>query len=453
MLDWVELRQAVADAAAWIDKGSPPWQPVAIALDNGPAWVVCDLALMKLGRPCVPLPPFFTAEQRQAAITNAGVGAVIVPGVSYKIAGESLDLLPTGAWPVALHPGTAKITYTSGSTGQPKGVCLSQPQVEGVALSIVDVLTEAYAGRHLPILPLAVLLENVAGLYPILLAGGVYEASSLRDVGLERPFQPDFTTMIRNVAEAEASSLILTPELLRGLTAAKLATRLDTPSLRLVAVGGAKAPAGLLAAAARAGIPAVEGYGLSECASVVALNRPTDSRAGSVGLPLPHLDLSIEADGEIVVGGRPFLGYVGGPAHDGPVRTGDLGRIDDDGFLHLSGRKSNLIITSFGRNVSPEWVESELLSQPQIAQAMVFGEAQAELGALIVPFPGLDSAAVQTAVDAANARLPEYARIGRWRLTPPFDALRGELTANGRPRREVLRRTYSDFVLTAEESL
>jgi long-subunit acyl-CoA synthetase (AMP-forming) len=133
------------------------------------------------------------------------------------------------------------------------------------------------------------------------------------------------------------------------------------------------------------------------------------------------------------------------------VHTGDLGWLDGEGYLHLSGRKSNLIITAFGRNVSPEWVESELLSQPQIAQAMVFGEAQPTLGALIVPFPGADIMAVQAAVELANARLPEYAQIARWRLNPPFDPARGELTANGRPRRDVLIQHYADFIHPAEE--
>jgi long-subunit acyl-CoA synthetase (AMP-forming) len=315
------------------------------------------------------------------------------------------------------------------------------------------VLTETYAGDHLPVLPLSILLENVAGLYPILLAGGVYHAAGLADVGLAKPFQPDFARLLAKVLAAGASSLILTPELLRGLIAAKAATGLETPNLRLVAVGGAKVSPALLRAAQRLGIPAIEGYGLSECGSVVALNDPGQARPGSVGRPLPHLHLDFEPDGEIVVGDHPFLGYVGGPLHDGPVRTGDLGRLDDDGFLCLSGRKSNLIITAFGRNISPEWVESELLSEPPIAQAMVFGEAQPALGALVVPFPGVAAAAVLAAIDSANARLPEYAQVNRWRATAPFDPLRGELTANGRPRREVLMRAYGDFILPAEETL
>lgn len=450
-LDCAQLNQAIGAAAAWISGLAPGKRPIAVALDNGPAWVVCDLALLRLGRPCVPLPPFFTESQRQAVIASTGVCAVIAPGSSHEIAGERLGMVATGVAPITLHPGTAKVTCTSGSTGHPKGVCLSARQMEVVAQSIVSVLTDAYAGNHLPVLPLSVLLENVAGLYPMLLAGGVYRASSLAAVGMARPFQPDFDRLLGKIQATEASSLILTPELLRGLIAAKLASRAATPALRLVAVGGAKVAPALLKAAEAAGLPAVEGYGLSECGSVVALNQPGQARPGSVGRPLPHLLAEIEPDGEIVVGARPFLGYVGGPLHDGPVRTGDLGRLDEDGFLYLSGRKSNLIVTAFGRNVSPEWVESELLSQPQIAQAMVFGDGQPTLGALVAPFPGASPEATQAAIDAANARLPEYARVKRWRATPPFDPQRGELTANGRPRREALMRAYGEFTLPAEE--
>jgi long-subunit acyl-CoA synthetase (AMP-forming) len=91
-------------------------------------------------------------------------------------------------------------------------------------------------------------------------------------------------------------------------------------------------------------------------------------------------------------------------------------------------------------------VESELLSQPEILQAMVFGEAQPALGALIAPSPGADDEAVSAAVNRANDGLPEYARVGRWLRVPRFDPARGEATANGRPRREALAAAYDSFI-------
>lgn len=419
--------------------------PVGVVLDNGPDWVVADLALIASGRPSVPIPPFFKPEQTAHALADAGASLVISPGRDH---GVRLD--PTGLPCRPLHPGTAKITYTSGSTGAPKGVCLSQDQMEAVAVSLVEVLGREKAGVHLPVLPLAILLENVAGLYPILLAGGRYHALGLREIGFSNPFQPDLSRLLGAIVQSEATSLILVPELLRGLIAAKAASGVATPALDLVAVGGARVSPLLLAAAASVGLPVVEGYGLSECASVVAMNRPGQAAPGTVGRPLPHLSVSLGEDSEILVGPSPFLGYVDGPAAPTTIATGDIGAFDDEGRLSIVGRKSNTIITAFGRNIAPEWVESELLSEPDILQALVFGEAQPALGALVVPMPGWTEDAVAAAIARVNARLPDYAHVVRWRQTPPFDQANGQLTANGRPRRAVLLKTYADFVLAPE---
>ena len=232
------------------------------------------------------------------------------------------------------------------------------------------------------------------------------------------------------------------PELLRGLIAAQGALRLDH-WLEMIAVGGARVSPALLAAAASAGLPVVEGYGLSECASVLALNTPGDACPGTVGRPLPHLKIALAEDGEILVSPRPFLGYVGGKAAPGVLHTGDIGAIDAEGRLRIEGRKANTLITAFGRNIAPEWIESELLAEPQILQAMVMGEAEAALSALVVPMPGADTDQVEAAVARANGRLPDYARIGDWRPVPPFDPAAGQVTANGRPRRDALRRAYA----------
>lgn len=418
-------------------------RPVAVLLDNGPAWVLVDLALMSLGAPALPLPPFFTADQRRHAMEDAGVASLVRPAApgeaAVEIAGVriAVDRLATAA--ARLPRGVAKITYTSGSTGAPKGVCLSLEHMERTAQAVVTALGPAHAGRHLPLLPLSVLLENVAGLYPELLAGGCYLPLPLAEVGLADAFRPDFTAMAARIAATEATSLILVPELARGLMAAISATGARLTHLTFAAVGGARVAPDLIAQARALGLPLYEGYGLSECGSVVTLNTPGRDRPGSVGAPLPGFTVTLAEDGEIIAGPGGFLGYVGQAERSGPIRTGDLGAIDAEGFVSVSGRRGNRIITAFGRNVSPEWVESELLAQPQIAQAAVFGEGQASLDAILVPSsPDVTPEALAAAVARANSRLPDYARVARWTAGPPFDHAAGELTGNGRPRRDVI---------------
>lgn len=447
------LETAIAAAARDLFLWAPlvrPGSPIAVRLPNGPAWVILDLALTRLGWASLPLPGFFTDAQRQHAMADAGASLLVelsdTANCDLNIASTSLRVTPLSLTARALPPGTAKITYTSGSTGQPKGVCLSRQHMEAVASGLVEAIGADYAGLHLPLLPLSILLENVAGLYTTLLAGGRYHVLPPDQLGLADPFRPDLPKLAGAIAEHRANSLILVPELLRALMMVMTFTGVRLPELKLVAVGGAKVAPSLLARADELGLPVYEGYGLSECASVVALNTPSGRKAGTVGRPLPGLEVSIQAE-EIVVENSGFLGYAGGATRKGPVFTGDLGEIDEDGFLRISGRKLNTIITAHGRNVAPEWVESELTAQPEIRQAVVLGEAQAELSALIVPLiPGMDEAAIAGAVARANAGLPPYAHIGRWLVRDAFDPAAGELTNNGRPRRAVLSARHRDFL-------
>ena len=444
-LTYVQLRDEVDRLAVRLARllaRTRSGSPVAVVLDNSLAWVLVDLALIRLGRPSLPLPGFFTLAQRDHALADAGAGAVISlegTGADLEAGGATLKVTPLTLAEARLPEGTAKITYTSGSTGEPKGVCLSQNQMENLASALVSVIGADFAGRHLPLLPLSILLENVAGLYPTLLAGGCYHILPPAELGLSDPFRPDLGQLATQIAAQEATSLILVPELLRALMMVMGFTGITFPHLSLIAVGGAKVAPQLLAQAKGLGLPVYEGYGLSECASVVALNTPNLSRVGTVGMPLPHLKVTIAPDGEIMVGARPFLGYTGSDAHPGPVSTGDIGSLDADGFLRIEGRKRNTIITSFGRNIAPEWVESELHAQAEIRQALVYGEASAGLGALIVPLsPTMDETQLAAAVERANQNLPDYARIRHWQVSSPFDPAAGEVTGNGRPRREVV---------------
>ena len=321
----------------------------------------------------------------------------------------------TGGVDTHLPAGTACITYTSGTTGQPKGVCLDAGTLLTVAGSLVDAASAIRPRRHLCLMPLSTLLENVAGLYATVLADAEIALPSLSEIGYTGATGLDVPTLLRCLHRYRPESVILVPQLLLALVMAAEQGASLPDSLRYIAVGGGRIGPGLLARARALGLPVHEGYGLTECGSVVCLNRPGAVRDGSVGQALPHARVSV-VDGELCVDGARALGFLGGaPMPDGPVRTGDLGHVDADGFVHVTGRRKNVFITAFGRNVSPEWVESELLAHPAIGQAVVHGEGQADNVAVLVPRrPDLDDSRIARALAEVNAGLPDYARVARF---------------------------------------
>lgn len=200
--------------------------------------------------------------------------------------------------------------------------------------------------------------------------------------------------------------------------------------------------------ATKVGIPVFEGYGLTECGSVIALNLPRANRNGTVGRPLGHAKVEI-VDGEITVARGTMLGYLGEPPQRGPLATGDLGALDAQGFLRVLGRRKNCFITAFGRNINPEWPESELQAEFPVAHALVFGEAQPKNCALIVPRGTQPDDQIQAAVDRVNDRLPDYARIARWHAVSQAEfAAGGCLTPNGRPRRSIAMEQFADVLNT-----
>ena len=434
---------------------------LGLLLDNGPDWAVIDLAAQAAGITLVPLPSFFAPPQLRHAIADAGVEAILTDQLPRLVELLGIAARAEPAFSVnntiltlvhvprstrrALLTGTAKVTYTSGTTGNPKGVCLTQNAIDAVAQSLRSVLSAEKLARHLSLLPLATLLENIGGLYVPLLAGGCAHLLPLARVGTQGAAGLDVEAMVIALREQQASSTILIPQMLYALVHA--GARL--PALRFIAVGGAPVAPGALARARELGLPVFEGYGLSECASVVTVNVPGASRLGSVGRPLPHARLRIGKDGEILVAGSVFAGYLGDdPAGgiDGYHATGDMGYLDPDGFLFLTGRKRNVFITSFGRNVAPEWVESQLTLDPRIAQAAVFGEARPFNVAVVVPrdhSQPIDADGIRSAIASANACLPDYARVRRWIVADePFSVRNNQYTGTGRPRRDAIWSVY-----------
>jgi long-subunit acyl-CoA synthetase (AMP-forming) len=429
---------------------------LAIAADNSPDWICVDFAAQISGTTLVPLPLFFSAEQIRHALADSGAEAVVADRVGARImqvveAREAeavtdelalLRLAPPRAR--RLPERTAKVSYTSGTTGRPKGVCLQQQALDQVAESLCSALGEIEIERHVCLLPLATLLENVAGVYAPVMRGAEIVVPSLSEVGFVGAARLDVQRMLACLHTHRAQSVILLPQMLAALVTAAENGMRPPSSLRFAAVGGGVVGTSLLERAGRLGLPIYEGYGLTECASVVALNTPRARRPGSAGRPLAHTRVRIGANREIFVGGTTMTSYVGEPAIGGKeIATGDIGRLDSDGFLHIEGRRKNMFITSFGRNVSPDWVEAELAHGSAIAQAALFGEARPWNVAVIVPAQGAVTVDVQRDVDVANAVLPDYAQIHQWIVArEPFTPANGLATPNGRKRRGAIWECY-----------
>ena len=435
---------------------------LAIALGNGPAWAMLDLAALHAGLCLVPLPPFFSVGQMRHALKLSGAQALVTDQAvvlrerldlpesmgSWRVAGRPLSWIDLPGDPQAVPAGVRKLTFTSGTTGEPKGVMLGWNQMEPVVRSLADAAGVTPSDRHLALTPLSVLLENIAGIYTALWSGATAIVPGCPEVGLIGSSRLDTAAMTLALDRFRATSAIFSPQTLQGLVEA-IESGLPRPAaFRFGAVGGAPVPPRLLERAAALDLPVYEGYGLSECASVVCLNTPGHNRPGSTGRPLPHARLRIAADGEILIAGPGFAGYLGEEPPAGEWwASGDIGRLDPDGFLHLEGRRRNVFITTFGRNLAPEWVEGELTLEPAIAQAALFGEGRPWNTAVVVPAPGADATAVAEAIARSNLNLPDYAQVSRWIAAEgPFTPANGQLTGTGRVRRAAVQGHYQQQI-------
>ena len=494
------------------------WQGKRVALyaHNDIDWIILDLALSTVGAVVVPIPLFFSASQiahllQDAQIETVYVGASLTMPIidnmdhwviadtpetkaikseqATHIKGSFYQLTDTIIDPslTSQNSSTAndfcKVTYTSGSTGMPKGVCLGQDTlmriVESLSGALADTLKNDAANTsevtettskfsHLSVLPFATLLENVAGVYVSLYMGRTLVTGQIDQFGLLSNQAFDAERLIKTVRTHDIASVILLPQMLKAIceqmaaneksqictsTSGECTPSIALPSLRFMAVGGGKVSPKLLQDANTLNLPVYEGYGLSECGSVVSLNTPKAKRAGSVGKPMPHASVSIAASGEVMVTGNAMQGYLN---HDnsnedhGIIATGDIGHLDDDGYLYITGRRKNVLISSFGRNISPEWVEAQLSTQPIIYQVAVLGDGEPHLSAVIVANPNATSAdnsdlqsAIKQALNIVNQTLPDYARIKQWHLAElPFSTDNGLLTDNGKLRRLQILETY-----------
>jgi long-subunit acyl-CoA synthetase (AMP-forming) len=448
-----ELLAGVTALAADL-RGQP--QTIGIYAPNGIAWVIAQLACALAGKIAVPLPTFFSAAQLGHVVRDASIDLILA---SEQTAALALQLgVPTNVIDmIDIHreaglpdviDGFGQIIYTSGSTGQPKGVRHQSGQIAWSAAALESATGAAATDSYLSVLPLPLLLETICSIFiPARLGAYVHF-----DTGLaEQVGRGDATGIAKAFETHRPTTSVLVPQLLKHWVAElHKASRTAPSSLRFVAVGGAPVPRQVADAAWNLGIPVHEGYGLSECCSVVAVNRPKERRPGTVGRALSGLSVSIDA-GEIVVDGPSIMdGYLGQEPARRPWRTGDLGAIDRDGFVTVHGRKDSLLVTSFGRNISPEWIETMLLADPRIAFCTVAGHGEPHLTALLIPsrqgaawFARATSADILQLLSDHCSEAPEYAVPRAYVVVSFEEALKNQLLSNGRP----IRKNVGQFVL------
>jgi len=470
LVSYAELSKHIEYIAAYLKVNKALC--VAIWMDNTPAVLMVDLACIENQLLTVPVPLFFTPQQISHSLHQAGVD-VLISGMGdtqtqslltgLAIAYDTLPDLVLGDECLNIYrlvmngerialpaDEIQKVTYTSGSTGDPKGVCLTQKAIEKVVLSLIDATEAQATDRHLCLLPYATLLENIAGMYVLLMVGGRVCLPGLANVGMQGATGLNISRFVSSLHDYSVTTCIMIPQMLQALLTGIDGGAKKPDCLRFIAVGGAPVSDVLMQRSAQLDLPVFEGYGLSESASVVALNTTKYHQAGSVGRVLPHVDVRIADDGEIYLKKALFSGYLGGeiPAIEVEYATGDIGHVDESGFLYIEGRKKHIFITSFGRNVSPEWVEKELAIEPAIAQICVFGEAQPFNVAVIVARDGFEvEKDIAKAVENGNLRLPDYAQVRHWIVAhEPFSVANGQWTGTGRPRRLAIYEAYQPLL-------
>jgi long-chain acyl-CoA synthetase len=402
----------------------------------------------------------------------------------------------------------ATIIYTSGTTGEPKGVMLTHENIvsnirgvhpllvkgpEDVALSflplshsfertvvysyLTDGVTVTFAetmdslARDLPAVA-PTLLTAVPRVFEKLharIVDTVEQGSGLR----RRLFHWAFRVGLARVARAQARDGSLAPSgwrdrLADALVFAKIRARVGG-RLRLLFSGSAPLPTFIAEFFAAAGLPILEGYGLTETSPVLTANPPERPRFGTVGPAIPGVELRIAEDGEILARGPNVMrGYWNKPDAtaealvDGWFHTGDIGRLDGDGYLTITDRKKDLLVTSGGKKVAPQPIESRLKASGLVAEAIVVGDRRRFTAVLIVPnfvvlgerLKALGRAGgapeelvrrpdvvglYQELVDALNRDLAPFEQMKRVALLPAeFSISGGELTPTLKVRRKVV---------------
>lgn len=302
------------------------------------------------------------------------------------------------------------IFFTSGTTAKDKGVLLSQRNIRAGASAGMTLHPEMAGDVLLSVLPLHHSYACICGIFStILFRIPVCFPESLRRL-------PDSFRVFR------PTKVLLVPQILETLLkqlrfSGKPAKDFFGGRLKWFTTGAAPCRRELIEELAAMGIQVLEGYGITECAPVISVNWSLMPRANSVGFPLPVNKVRI-INGEICVRGmNVFIGYLDDPEStaeakkDGWFHTGDMGYIDEDGYLYVTGRKKNLIILDNGENVSPEELETMIYDQVGASECMVYEKEQQIAAKLYFAESSIDAETVNKLVCKLNSSLPVYKQI------------------------------------------
>jgi len=361
---------------------------IGIALSNSIDWIVADLAIALSGRCMVPLPLFFSQMQLTHIIEDSLIGLLLTnrstPENIIELKQPFIKIDQSmGETPILYAGGAERIIYTSGSTGTPKGVRLGDRQINHIVDALQDATHASDQDLHLSTLPFSLLLEQICGIYLPITAGA---KCHIAGHATQSALQGDPAPLASIAAKVKPTTTVLVPQILDMWRQFLNAAGNNAPdSLRFVAVGGAAITGSSLRLAENTGFPVHQGYGLSECASVVCLNRIGKNKLGTVGLPLKGIQLSID-NGEIVISSPTVMsGYTNKPLAQEKWHTGDLGYVNEDGTVVIVGRRDNQITISSGRNISPETVENIIATLPMVKAVALAPNAANNLAMLVIP--------------------------------------------------------------------
>jgi long-chain acyl-CoA synthetase len=529
---------------------------VALLFENRYEWLLVDSALQILGAANVPIYSTLTAAQAAYILRDSRSKAVVVSDASQqKKIGEIRAGLPElkhvltldpaagiegtplseiearGSKAADADPGAAErlagevgpsdlasIVYTSGTTGDPKGVMLTHRNLVSNVKASLRVLPVGPADRALSALPYSHVFERMVAcyLYPaagvsIALAGSI--ETVIENLGEIHPtimtMVPRFyEKMYARVKEAAAAgsplkrrifdwafatgrahgeyrlrrepapfALDLKYKVATALVFKKLHHRLGG-SLRYFISGSAPLSKEIADFFWAAGIVILEGYGLTETSPVVSVNPPGKIKFGTVGPPIPGVEVEIAKDGEILVRGENVMkGYWGNEAATREVidargffHTGDIGVLDADGYLTITDRKKDIIVTSGGKNIAPQAIEGRLKTNAYITEVVVVGNRRSFASALVVPnfekvalwcrqrsIPAESReqmaahpevlALIMEQVEGVNAEFAQYERVKKVALVAQeFTIERGELTPTLKAKRSVIESRYKHLI-------